>query len=270
MAVPVRSAHMTMMVRAAEKAGKALVRDFGELEKLQVTKKGVGDFVTQSDYKSEKIIYEELIKARPDYGFLMEEGGKRVGKNPDYEWVIDPIDGTTNFMHGIPLWAISIGLVFKGKPIAGIVFNPILDEMYWAERGQGAYMNAERLRVSGRVVLEDALVAAPPSVRTRNWGIKPPEFKTISNAVASCRVLGSATMELCYVAAGKLEAYVDRGIKAWDMAAGMLIVQEAGGYVTEIDGSKDKLPYSDNILAASPKIHAKLLALLNEKSDSKD
>jgi len=265
MAVPQRSAHMTMLVRAAEKAGKMLVRDFGEVEKLQVTRKGIGDFVTQADYKCEKMLHEELLKARPDYGFLMEEGGKRVGKNLDYEWVIDPIDGTTNFMHGIPFWAISIGLVYKGKPIAGVVFNPILDELYWAERGQGAYMNAERLRVSGRTNLEDALVAVPPNVKSRNWGVKPNEFKIISNAVATCRVLGSATMELCYVAAGKLDAYIDRGPKPWDLAAGMLIVQEAGGYATEINGLKDKLPYADNILAANPKIHAQLLKLLNEK-----
>lgn len=264
MAVPIRSANMTIMVRAAEKAGKALVRDFGELEKLQVTKKGVGDFVTQADYKSEKLLYEELLKARPDFGFLMEEGGKRVGKNPDYEWVIDPIDGTTNFMHGIPFWAISIALVFKGKPIAGLVFNPISDEMYWAERGQGAYMNAERLRVSGRANLEDAVASVPPNMG-KSWGLKPKEFKAIANAIAAPRIMGSAALDLCYVAAGKFEAYVDRGIKAWDVAAGMLIVQEAGGYVTEINGAKDKLPYADNILAANPKIHGQLLKLLNDK-----
>jgi myo-inositol-1(or 4)-monophosphatase len=266
MAVPQRSATMTMMVRAAEKAGKALVRDFGELEKLQVTRKGVGDFVTQSDFKSEKILFEELSKARPDYGFLLEEGGKRAGKNPDYEWVIDPIDGTTNFMHGIPFWAISIGLVYKGKPIAGIVFNPISDEMYWAERGQGAYMNAERLRVSGRVNLEDAVIVAHQNFKGKlPVGLSAAEFKKIKTVIANTRIFGSTAMELCYVAAGKLDAYVDRGPKAWDFAAGMLIVQEAGGYVTEINGDKDKLPYADNILAANPKIHAQLLKILNEK-----
>jgi len=264
MAVPQRSAHMTMMVRAAEKAGKMLVRDFGEVEKLQVTRKGIGDFVTQADYKCEKMLHEELLKARPDYGFLMEEGGKRAGKNPDYEWVIDPIDGTTNFMHGIPFWAISIGLVYKGKPIAGVVFNPILDELYWAERGQGAYMNAERLRVSGRRELIDSVVDAPHDAGKNGWGMKAKEFKAVNSAVATTRNLGSAAMDLCYVAAGKLDAYVDRGLKAWDMAAGVLIVQEAGGYATELNGAKDKLPYADNILAANPKIHAQLLKLLNE------
>jgi len=266
MNAPQRSAHMTMMVRAAEKAGKMLVRDFGELEKLQVTKKGVGDFVTQADYKSEKLLYEELSKARPDYGFLMEEGGKRAGKNPDYEWIIDPIDGTTNFMHGIPFWAISMGLVFKGRPVAGVVFNPITDELYWAERGQGAFMNAERLRVSGRTNLEDAVVLAQEHYPGRvHVGLKRAEYKAVKTHVGNTRVFGCSSLDLCYVAAGKVECYVDRGPKAWDFAAGMLIVQEAGGYVTTIDGSKDKLPYADNILAANPKIHAQLLRLLNEK-----
>jgi len=264
MAVPQRSAHMTMMVRAAEKVGKMLVRDFGEVEKLQVTRKGIGDFVTQADYKSEKMLHEELLKARPDYGFLMEEGGKRAGKNPDYEWVIDPIDGTTNFMHGIPFWAISIGLVYKGKPIAGIVFNPILDELYWAERGQGAFMNAERLRVSGRTQLDNAVVSAHQNYKGRAVGLKAEEHKHVITHVGVTRKLGCSSLDLCYVAAGKLDAYIDRGPKPWDFAAGMLVVQEAGGYVTEINGVKDKLPYADNILAANPKIHAQLLKLLNE------
>lgn len=266
MAVPQRSANMTVMVRAVEKAGRMLVRDFGEVEKLQVTKKGVGDFVTQADYKSEKLLYEELSKARPDYGFLMEEGGKRAGKNPDYEWVIDPIDGTNNFMHGIPFWAISIGLVYKGKPIAGVVFSPILDEMYWAERGQGAHMNAERLRVSGRTNLEDTVVVAVQQFKGRTpVGLNAEQYKKVKMHVGSTRVFGCSSLELCYVAAGKVEAYADRGPKPWDLAAGMLIVQEAGGYATTLDGAKDKLPYADNILAASPKIHAQLLKLLNEK-----
>lgn len=266
MAIPQRSAHMTMMVRAAEKAGRMLVRDFGEVEKLQVTKKGVGDFVTQADYKSEKLLVEELSKARPDYSFLLEEGGKRPGKNTDYEWVIDPIDGTTNFMHGIPFWAISIGLVYKGKPIAGVVFNPILDELYWAERGQGAYMNAERLRVSGRHEFQDAVVYLHPHFPgRRNVGLPAAPFKKIVTQIAAQRNLGCASLGCCYVAAGKVEAFVERGQKPWDIAAGMLIVQEAGGYVTTLSGEKDKLPYADNILAASPKVHAKLLALLNEK-----
>ncbi len=215
MASPQRSANMTIMVRAAEKAGKALVRDFGELEKLQVTKKGIGDFVTQADYKSEKIIFDELSKARPDFSFLMEEGGKRVGKNPDYEWVIDPVDGTTNFMHGIPFWAISIGLVHKGRPVAGVVFNPITDEMYWAERGQGAYMNAERLRVSGRINLEDTVVVAHEHYPGRvHVGLKRAEYKAIKTHVGNTRVFGCTSLELCYVAAGKADAYADRGAES--------------------------------------------------------
>ena len=266
MAVAQRSANMTIMVRAAEKAGRALVRDFGELEKLQVTRKGVGDFVTQSDYKSEKIIYEELLKARPSYGFLMEEGGKRPGQDSDYEWIIDPIDGTTNFMHGIPFWAISIALAFKGRPVAGVVFNPISDEMFWAERGQGAYMNAERLRVSGRTGLDELVISTAQFYEgSVPVGIKAEEFKLLKTHVADTRTFGSTVLELSYVAAGKLDAVINRGPKPWDFAAGMLIVQEAGGYVTTMDGAKDQLPFADNVLAGNPKIHAQLLKLLNEK-----
>lgn len=266
MAAPQRSANMTVMVRAVEKAGRALIRDFGELEKLQVTRKGVGDFVTQSDYKSEKILFEELSKARPDYGFLLEEGGEHKGKNADYVWVIDPVDGTTNFMHGIPFWAISLALVYKGKPIAGIVFNPISDEMYWAERGKGAYMNAERIRVSGRRELDEAVVYTHCYFNGRRpVGLPQPMFKKLVANIAAQRNLGCASLALAYVASGKIDAFVERGQKPWDVAAGMLIVQEAGGYITTHDGAKDKLPYADNILAANPKIHAKLHELLNDK-----
>ncbi len=239
------------MVRAAEKAARTLVRDFGEVEQLQVSKKGPADFVSSADIAAEKAIKAELSKSRPDFGWLMEEGGKGGPADAKSRWIVDPLDGTTNFLHGVPHWAISIAAEHEGAIMAGIVYDPIKNELFWAERGQGAFMNAKRLRVSGRRSLEVALIATGMPYKGRATGVHYlSELDTMMGEVAGVRRFGSAALDLAYVAAGRYDAFWEYGLAPWDTAAGVLLVTEAGGFVSEVDGRSNPI-YGTSILAAN-------------------
>jgi myo-inositol-1(or 4)-monophosphatase len=243
---------MTVMVNAARKAARGIRRDFGEVENLQVSVKGPGDFVTSADKRTEKILYEELAKARPGYGFLGEEGGTRQGTDRDNRWIIDPIDGTTNFIHGVPLIAISIALERAGDIVAGVIYNPIMDELFTAERGRGAYLNdRRRLRVSARKELKEALVSCGlPHTAGDNTGRFMKELAGLHGSVAGLRRTGSACLDIAFVAAGRFDAFWERGLHAWDIAAGIVILREAGGRITALDGKGDPL-LSGDVLAAN-------------------
>ena len=253
-----RSAYLNVMVDAAEKAGRALTRDFGEVEQLQVSRKGPGDFVSAADHKAEKILKEELLKARPTYGFLLEEAGEIKGEDGSHRWIIDPLDGTTNFLHGLPHWSIAIALEKDKEIVAAVVHDPIKNELFHAEKGCGAFSNAKRLRVSGRTSLVDGLIGVGD--------------KFFNNSMAfpsgmGVRRMGSACLSLAYVAAGRLDAYWEEGLSPWDKAAGILLVKEAGGYVSEIDGGKNFV-YGRGILAANPALHTDLLQKFQQPQDS--
>ena len=258
----IRSAVITVMAQAARKAARALVRDFGEVENLQVSQKGPANFVTAADRRSEETLYRELSKARPAFGFLMEERGRVVGTDRQHEWVVDPLDGTTNFLHGIPLFAISIALVRDGTPIAGVVYNPINDEMYVGERGQGSYLNNRRLRVAVRKELSDAVVCCGIPHRGRG---DPERFRAelagVQNAVAGIRRTGAAALDLAWLAAGRFDGFWERGLSAWDLAAGILLVREAGGYVTDLDGG-DAILEKGSVVAGNEPIHRALLSAI--------
>lgn len=248
---------MTVMIRAAEKASRALLRDFNEVEQLQVSRKGPADFVTAADKRSEKIIFEDLQKAKPDWSFMMEESGQVKGNDQEHVWIIDPLDGTHNFMHGIPHWCISIGLERKGEVIAGLVYDCTKDEMFTAEKGGGAMLRNKRLRISGRKDLESSMI---------NYGqpfgdnySRERFFTELDNVskVAMVRRFGAAALDLCYVAAGRIDGYWERNLKPWDVAAGALIVKEAGGVVTCIEGD-DNPVYSGNLVAGNPQVHSEI------------
>lgn len=259
MAVARRSPHINVMVEAAEKAGRSLIRDFGEVEHLQVSKKGPGDFVSAADHRSEKIVLTLLQKARPTYALLMEESGDIKGSDPQNRWIVDPLDGTTNFLHGIPHWCVSIALERDKEIVAGVVYDPIKDELFWAEKGMGAYINNRRLRVAGRESLTDALVTIG-EIHNNPLLVPPPG--------AVVRRFGSACLDLCWVAAGRVDAYHERPLKAWDCAAGGLIAREAGATVTDSDGNKDFV-FGNGILAANPPIHAAILKHLKAQDAKK-
>src|SRR5262249_37190980 len=211
------------------KAGRGLARDFGEIEQLQVSVKGPGNFVTAADHRSEETLFRELSRARPGYGFLMEERGLVSGPDQNPRWIIDPLGGTTNFLHGIPLFAIAIALEREGEIVCGLVYNPVLDELYTAERGQGAFVNNRRLRVAARKSLADCVVAVGTPHRGRSdHGRFLNECKALMAQVGGIRSTGSAAIDLAWVAAGRFDGYIDHGLEAWDMAAGILLVPEAG------------------------------------------
>ncbi len=236
------SALMNVMVAAAHKAGRGLVRDFGEIEQLQVSRKSLGDFVSTADIKAEKTIIQELQKARPGYGFIVEESGEIAGEDKDNTWIIDPLDGTSNFLHGIPQFAISIALQRKGEVVAGVVYNPVLDELYWSEKGSGAFLNQRRLRVSGRQHIDEALIACGTPYGKRGNSEKfIGGFRKLVGIVSGVRRFGCVALDLCFVAAGRLEGCFETNLKSWDIAAGALIVKEAGGYVCDFDGDQDFL-----------------------------
>ena len=228
------------MIKAARKAGRSLVKDFREVENLQVSSKGPGDFVSKADREAERIIKEELLGARPTYGWLGEETGEEAGQDPTRRWIVDPLDGTTNFLHGLPHWAVSIALEHKGEIVSGVVFDAAKDELYWAEKGAGAWMNEKRLRVSGRRNMVDAVFATgvPFGAKTT----LPATLQDLARLMPACagvRRWGAAALDLAYVAAGRFDGYWERELKAWDMAAGMLLVKEAGGMVSAIrDGDQ--------------------------------
>ena len=252
------------MMTAARKAGRRLARDFGEVGELQVSKKGPADFVSAADLKAEEILREELAKGRPGYGFLGEEGGLDEGTDKTHRWIVDPLDGTTNFLHAIPHFAINIALERDGTGIvAGLTYNPISNEMFWAERGKGAFLNAEkRLRVAARRRLDESLIATGiPFAGRPGHGQFLKELHQISQRVAGVRRFGSAALDLAWVAAGRVDAYWERGIKPWDTAAGLLLVTEAGGTVTSADGAEFSLD-EGTVLASSSELHPMVLERL--------
>ena len=257
------SALINVMVTAARKAGRGLTRDFGEVENLQVSVKGPANFVSAADHKAEDIIYRELSKARPGYSFLMEERGEVVGDDRSHRWIVDPLDGTTNFLHGVPLFAISIGLEREGQLVAGVVYNPVTDEMFTAEKGKGAFLNdRRRLRVAARRSVADALVTCGiPHLGRPGHTQFIREFGGFIGEVAGVRRTGSAALDLAWTAAGRFDAYWERGIKPWDMAAGIVIVREAGGTVSDLSGGQDMLE-TGNVLATNSTLQKPLLALL--------
>ncbi len=265
--MPRLSAHMTVMQAAAQKAAKRLLRDFNEVENLQVSVKGPGDFVSQADLRAEQSIREDLEKARPGYGMLMEESGASGSEKWAWRWVVDPLDGTTNFLHGMPHWAISIGLERRlpdggSEVAAGIVYSPVNNEMFWAEKGLGAFVNDKRLRVSARRELKDVVFATgiPFAVTTAAHRLAfARTLSTLMPQTAGIRRFGSAALDLAWVAAGRFDGYWEIGIKPWDIAAGMLIVREAGGYATDAEG-KDLV--ADTIVAANPHMHPVLLGVV--------
>ncbi len=259
------SANMTVMTRAAEKAARSLVRDFGEVENLQVSKKGPGDFVSAADRRAEEIIHRELSKARPDFSFLMEESGSGGSEESENRWIVDPLDGTTNFLHGIPHWAISIALESRGEIVAALIFDPVKDEMYRAERGGGAFMRNRRHRVSGRTSRMEAVIASGQPKRSharRSRFID--EMQSVYNEFPAIRRFGAASLDLAYVAAGRCDGFWERDLNPWDVAAGILLVKEAGGMATTIDGKPNPV-YSKSILATNSVFHDGLKKLLDGK-----
>ena len=262
------SPHMTVMQNAAQRAAKRLLRDFAEVEQLQVSVKGPGDFVSQADLRAEATLKEELNKARPGYSFLMEESGKSGSDNWAWRWVIDPLDGTSNFLHGIPHWCISVALEHRlpdgsAEIQAGMIYNPVNDEMFWVERGVGAFINERRLRVSARREFNTALLATgiPFAVVTASRRLAfARTLGTLMPQVAGIRRFGAAALDLAWVAAGRYDGYWELGLKPWDMAAGMLIVREAGGFVTDATGAETvMLEGANDVVAANPFMHARLL-----------
>ena len=258
----IRSPLITVMVQAVRKAGRALARDFGEVEQLQVSVKGPGDFVSAADRKAEQTLHAELAKARPGFGFLLEESGRIEGTDEANEWVIDPLDGTTNFLHGIPTFAISVALVRNGVPFAGVIFNPVTDELYVAEKGQGAFLNDRRLRVAARRSLADTVICCGlPHMGRGDHARFNRELEAIQTKVAGLRRTGSAALDLAYVAAGRFDAFWERNLKAWDMAAGIILVREAGGFVTDMDDA-DKMLEKGDVIAGNQDIRRDLLKVL--------
>ena len=259
----IRSALMNVMTSAAIKAGRGLKRDFGEVGNLQVSMKGPGDFVSLADQRAEKVLFEELSKARPGYGFVMEESGRVEGSDKTHTWHIDPLDATTNFLHAIPMFAVSIALEREGQIVAGVIYNPANDEMYVAEKGQGAFGDNRRLRVAARRELSQALIGC--GVPHLGKAAQHPRFKAelaaVMAKVVNIRRMGCAALDLAYVAAGRFDAFWERGINSWDIAAGALLIREAGGFVTGADG-EDNFLETGTICAGNEAMHREMLALL--------
>ena len=258
-----RSPVITVMIKAAKKAAGRLRRDFGEVENLQVSRKGPADFVSTADITAEKTIREELAYARPDFGFLMEESGSTPAKNGEVRrWIVDPLDGTTNFLHGLPHFAISIGLEERGQIVSALVYDPIKDELFTAERGAGAYLNDRRLRVSSRERLDEALFGTGiPFKGIPGHAQFLTELEAVMAVSSGVRRWGTASLDLAYVAAGRLDGSWERGLNPWDVAAGVLLVREAGGLVTEIGGGSHRVE-SNSILAVTPRLQDTLDRLL--------
>jgi len=260
----ISSANMNVLVKAVRKASKVIIRDFGEIEKLQVSLKGPGDFVTASDIKVEKILIDELQKARPDYSILSEEIGE-IKKDSSFKWIIDPIDGTSNFLHGIPHFAISIGLESKNEIICGIIYDPIKDEMFTAEKGNGAYLNNQRIRVAGRSKLKDCMIfSGGPRFNSKYKDITFKEYYEMSSKIdIPIRKLGSASLDMAYVAAGRCDGFYSRELNYWDIAAGIILVKEAGGFIKDFSGS-DKFVENETLLAANSKITEEMIDILKK------
>lgn len=264
-----RSALLNVMVQAAFKAGRSLKRDFGEVAHLQVSVKGPANFVSAADHRAEEILRAELQKARPGYGFLGEESGSHEGTDKSHTWIVDPLDGTTNFLHGIPQFCISIALRREDSLVAGLIYNPVLDELFTAERGKGAILNDRRLRVAARTRLAEAVVACGlPHMGRGDLAQFRQEFEAVQGKVAGLRRFGSAALDLAWVAAGRVDAYWERNLAPWDVGAGMLLVREAGGYVTDLEGRDTSLRTGD-VLAGNETLHRQLQALLSPAANEK-
>ena len=259
------SPKINLIMKACQKASRPLIRDFGEIENLQVSSKAPGDFVSSADKRTEKIIIEELQKAGPDYGIISEEIGVINKANENNRWIIDPIDGTFNFLHGIPQFAISIAYEENKEILCGVVFNPITNEMFCAEKGNGAYLNNSRIRVSGKKKIENAMIVTggPKQISKIKEKIFS-EYVNISEKVANVRKFGSAALDMAYVACGRFDAYWQRELNYWDIAAGIIIVKEAGGFINFFEEDKNNL-LNKNIIASNPTIHEELRELLGKK-----
>ena len=257
------SANINVMVKVCRKAAKIIIRDFGEIEKLQVSLKGPGDFVTASDKKVEKIIIEELLKARPNYSILSEEIGQ-INNDESFKWIIDPIDGTANFLHGIPHFAISVALEHNKEIICGIIYDPIKDEMFTAEKGNGSYLNNQRMRVSSRSKLKDCIIfTGGPKPESKDREIALKEYNNFSSKVLiPIRKLGSASLDMAYVAAGRCDGFWQRNLNYWDIAAGIILIKEAGGFVTDFNGNNTYIE-NKTILATNSRINKEMIEFLN-------
>jgi myo-inositol-1(or 4)-monophosphatase len=244
------SANLNVMMMAARKAGRSLVKDFGEVENLLVSMKGAGDFVSKADIRAEEIVRRELMEARPSYGWLGEEGGAAAGKDPTRRWIVDPLDGTSNFLHGLPHWAVSIALEHKGEIVAGVVYDPAKNEMFFAEKGGGAWMNNQRLRVSQRRQMIEALFGTGvPFGTSRHLPANLQDMARLMPVCAGVRRWGAAALDLAYVAAGRFDGFWERGLNVWDVAAGAILVREAGGFIAPIREGAN--PLEDGEILAS-------------------
>ena len=244
------SANLNLMIKAARRAGRSLVKDFREVENLQVSTKGPGDFVSRADREAERMIREDLMTGRPTYGWLGEETGAAAGADPTRRWIVDPLDGTTNFLHGMPHWAVSIALEHKGEIVSAVVFDPAKDEMFWAEKGSGAWLNdSRRIRVSGRKTLHESVFATGiPFGAKKTLPAMMQDLARLMPATAGVRRWGAASLDLAFVAAGRFDGYWERELSPWDIAAGILLVREAGGMVTGLREGQD--PLEDGALIA--------------------
>ena len=259
------SPQMNLIFKACMKASKSLIRDFGEIENLQVSSKGPGDFVSSADKRTEKILIDELLRAHPDYGILTEESGVLNKSNTQKRWIIDPIDGTSNFLNGIPQFAISIGYEEDNEIKCGIIFNPITNEMFFAEKGNGAYLNNSRIRVSNKKRISDSLVVTGGPKQSSKIKDKIfSEYLNVSKKVSNVRKFGSAALDMAYVACGRFDGYWQREINYWDVAAGIIIVKEAGGFINLFE-ENNNLPLKKNILASNTYIHEELIQLILKK-----
>jgi myo-inositol-1(or 4)-monophosphatase len=257
------SANLNVMIKAARKAARALLRDFGEVEHLQVSRKGAADFVSRADLRAEELIREELREARPAYGWLAEEGGGEAGRDDTRRWIVDPLDGTTNFLHGLPHWAVSIALEHKGRIVAAVILDPVKDEIFAAEKGAGAWLNDRRLRVSARRDMTEMIFATGiPFAGTVGL---PDTLRDLSRLMPRCagvRRFGSAALDLAYVAAGRYDGFWERGLKPWDMAAGLLLVREAGGFAEALSAPGGDPLQTGDVVAANAEIFEPFAELL--------
>ena len=256
------SAVINVMVKAARHAGRSLKRDLGEVEHLQVSMKGPANFVTMADKRAEELLYADLTKSRPGYGFIGEEGGTREGADKSHTWIVDPLDGTTNFLHGIPQFAISIGLQREGTIIAGVIYNPANEELYIAERGKGAFLNDQRLRVAGRRKLNECVIGCGlPHIGRGDHDQSRREMTAIQDKVAGLRRFGAASLDMAFIAAGRLDGYWERNLQPWDVAAGQIMIREAGGVVSGFEGDDDPLK-TGHVICGNEFVHAELVKIL--------
>jgi myo-inositol-1(or 4)-monophosphatase len=261
------SALINVMVKAAFRAGRSLKRDLGEIEHLQVSLKGPANFVSLADKRAEEMLHTDLAKARPGYGFLGEEGGAREGTDKSHTWIVDPLDGTTNFLHGIPQFAISIGLKREDTIIAGVIYNPANDELYVAERGKGAFLNDQRLRVAGRRKLNECVIGCGlPHIGRGDHALFRAEMEAIQTKVAGLRRFGAAALDLAFVAAGRLDGFWERDLSPWDVAAGQILIREAGGTISSIEGRDDAVT-TGHVVCGNEFVHGELVKILKAASN---